>query len=116
MPTSQIQIQLSPGQSYGAQLRRGTVLRVGAGAVTVHSRVWLEHSALVTSTPLSRGGVFCVSCSGWFEITARRDACIELPTMLPRGLWARLRQYSFLSVHMLGSNRTTRLRPVSLAL
>lgn len=110
MPVSR-QISLLPGQSYGVQLRRGAVLRVSAGAVLVRSRVWLEHSALVTSTPVSRGGVYDVRCSGWYEITARQEALIELPAAPSQGLLAQLRQYSFLSVHRLASKRTSRLRP-----
>ena len=115
MPSSPSQISLSSGQSCGVYLRRGSVLRVAAGAVTLHSRVWLEHSALVTATPVSRGGVYGVSCSGWFEIVAQRESVLALPAAPPRGFWGRLRQYSFLSVHMLASKRTLRLRPVSLA-
>ena len=51
----------------------------------VNSRVWLDHTSLTTQTPVLRGGVFQVPCSGWLEITADRDALIGL-TEKPGGL------------------------------
>jgi len=70
------------GQSYAAHFRRGAVIRVASGSVRVISRVWLEHTSLTTQTPVQRGGVFQVPCSGWLEITADSDAVIGLTERL----------------------------------
>jgi hypothetical protein len=66
------------GQSYAAHFRRGAVIAVASGSVRIINRVWLDHTSLTTQTPVLRGGVFQVRCSGWLEITADRDALIGL--------------------------------------
>jgi hypothetical protein len=67
------------GQSHTAHFRRGAVIAVTSGSVRVISRVWLDHTSLTTQTPVLRGGVFQVPCSGWLEILADRDAVVGLP-------------------------------------
>lgn len=77
-PTTRTQISLLRGQSYYAQLRRGTVLGVAHGTVSISSRVGLEHATLALQTPVHQGGVYCVHASGWFEIAARGDVALWL--------------------------------------
>jgi hypothetical protein len=67
------------GQSYAAHFKRGAVITVTSGSVRVISRVWLEHTSLTTQTPVLRGGVFQVPCSGWLEILSDSDAVVGLP-------------------------------------
>ena len=67
------------GQSFAAHFKRGAVIAVASGSVRVVSRVWLDHTSLTTQTPVPRGGVFYVPCSGWLEIAAESDAVIDLP-------------------------------------
>lgn len=78
------QISLLRGQSYYAQLRRGTVISATVGTVSMTSRLWLEHAMLTVQTPVHRGGVYCVPSSGWFEIAAQSD--VELLLVSPRSL------------------------------
>lgn len=78
MQKTDTQRDLLRGQSYVAHFRRGAVIRVASGSVRVISRVWLEHTSLTIETPVLRGGVFQVPCSGWLEITADRDALMGL--------------------------------------
>jgi hypothetical protein len=70
------------GQSHAANFKRGAVITVASGSVRVISRVWLEHTSLTTQTPVLRGGVFQVRCSGWLEILADSDAVVGLPQRL----------------------------------
>ncbi|MEO8119151.1 MAG: hypothetical protein ABI606_07490 [Rhodoferax sp.] len=77
-PTTRTQISLLRGQSHYAQLRRGTVIGVAHGTVSISSRVDLEHATLAVQTPVHPGGVYCVHASGWFEITARGDVALWL--------------------------------------
>lgn len=79
-------MSLSRGQSHVAHFKRGAVITVASGSVRVISRVWLDHTSLTTQTPVLRGGVFCVPCSGWLEISADSDALIGLPSA---DLWSR---------------------------
>ena len=73
------QIGLFSGQSHAANFKRGAVITVASGSVRVISRVWLDHTSLTTQTPVLRGGVFQVRCSGWLEILADSDAVVGLP-------------------------------------
>jgi len=66
------------GQSHVAHFKRGAVISVASGSVRVISRVWLDHTSLTTQTPVLRGGVFHVPCSGWLEISADSDALVGL--------------------------------------
>lgn len=75
------QISLLRGQSHYAQLRRGTVIGVALGNVSMSSHVRLEYSMLKVQTPVYRGGAYCVPSSGWFEIAAQSD--VELWLALP---------------------------------
>ena len=79
MQTTDTPMALSRGQSYAAHFKRGAVITVAAGSVRVISRVWLDHSSLTTQTPVLRGGVLCVPCAGWLEISADSDAVVGLP-------------------------------------
>jgi hypothetical protein len=86
------QMGLLRGQSHVTHFKRGAVIAVASGSVRVISRVWLDHTSLTTQTPVLRGGVFQVRCSGWLEITADRDALIGLgqnpsDLMLGKRLW-----------------------------
>ena len=78
MQTTDTPMALSRGQSYAAHFKRGAVITVAAGSVRVISRVWLDHSSLTTQTPMLRGGVLCVPCAGWLEISADSDARVGL--------------------------------------
>ncbi|MBT3066486.1 hypothetical protein [Rhodoferax sp. U11-2br] len=78
MQTTNTPMGLSRGQSHAAHFKRGAVITVASGSVRVISRVWLDHTSLTTQTPLLRGGVFYVPCSGWLEISADSDAQIGL--------------------------------------
>lgn len=84
MQTSDTPMALSRGQSYAAHFQRGAVITVAAGSVRVIRRVWLDHSSLSTQTPVLRGGVLCVPCAGWLEISADSDAWVGLG-QAPRG-------------------------------
>lgn len=77
-PTTRTQISLLRGQSHDAQLRRGTVIGVAHGTVSISSRVHLEHATLAVQTPVHQGGVYCVHASGWFEIAAQGDVALWL--------------------------------------
>ena len=78
MQTTDTPMALSRGQSYAAHFQRGAVITVASGSVRVISRVWLDHSSLTTQTPVLRGGVLCVPCAGWLEISADSDARVGL--------------------------------------
>ena len=89
--STRTQISLLRGQSYYAQLRRGTVISATVGTVSMTSRLWLEHAMLTVQTPVHRGGVYCVPSSGWFEIAAQSDAELLLVSPrspLPMASWA----------------------------
>jgi hypothetical protein len=80
------------GQSHAAHFKRGAVISIASGSVRVISRVWLDHASLTTQTPVLRGGVFHVPCSGWLEISADSDALVGLAQnpgglMLVKRLW-----------------------------
>lgn len=77
-PSTRTQISLLRGQSHYAQLRRGTVVGVAQGMVSISNQVHLEHATLALQTPLHQGGVYCVYASGWFEITAQGDVALWL--------------------------------------
>ncbi len=77
-PSARMQISLLRGQSYCAQLRRGTVMGVAHGTVSISSRVHLEHTTLALQTPIHHGGVYCVHASDWFEIAAQNDVALWL--------------------------------------
>jgi hypothetical protein len=79
------QTSLLRGQSHAAHFRRGEVIAIASGSVRVINRIALEHDTLAVPTPVSRGGVFHVPCSGWLEIMADSDAVIALPQRL-RGM------------------------------
>ena len=76
--STRTQISLLRGQSHYARLRRGTVIGVLHGTVSIRSRVDLEHATLAVQTPLHQGGVYCVQTSGRFEINARGDVALWL--------------------------------------
>jgi len=78
MQQTDTQKALSRGQSYAAHFKRGAVITVASGSVRVISRVWLDHTSLTTQTPVLRGGLFCVPCAGWLEISADSDALVGL--------------------------------------
>jgi len=89
--STRTQISLLRGQSYYAQLRRGTVISVTVGTVSMTSRLWLAHAMLTVQTPVHKGGVYCVPSSGWFEIAAQSDAELLLVSPrspLPMASWA----------------------------
>jgi hypothetical protein len=78
MQTTDTPMGLLRGQSHAAHFKRGAVISVASGSVRVISRVWLDHTSLTTQTPVLRGGVFYVPCSGWLEIAADSDAQVGL--------------------------------------
>lgn len=84
-PITRTQIKLLRGQSHYAQLRRGTVIGVTLGTVSISSRVNLEHTTLALQTPVHQGGAYCVHVSGWFEIAAQGDVALWL--VLPARLF-----------------------------
>ncbi|MDO8251872.1 MAG: hypothetical protein Q7T78_19455 [Rhodoferax sp.] len=77
-PTTKTQISLLRGQTYCTQLRRGTVMGVVHGTVSISNRVCLEHAMLAVQTPVHQGGVYCVHATGWFEIAAQGDVALWL--------------------------------------
>ena len=77
-PSTQTQISLLRGQSHFALLRRGTVIGLAHGTVSINSRVHLEHATLAVQTSVQQGGVYCVPTSGWFEIAAQGDVALWL--------------------------------------
>lgn len=92
MQTTDTPMGLLRGQSFAAHFKRGAVITVASGSVQVISRVWLDHASLTTQTPVQRGGVFYVPCSGWLEISADSDALVSLAQnpsglMLVKRLW-----------------------------
>jgi hypothetical protein len=77
------QMRLGKGQSYVAQLPRGTVVRVASGAVAVVQRIALDHFTMVQQTLVRRGGLYRVDVSGWVEfVAAQCDA--ELFVLVPQ--------------------------------
>jgi hypothetical protein len=83
--STRTQIKLLRGQTHYAQLRRGTVIGVAHGTVSISSRVHLEHATLALQTPVHQGGVYCVHASGWFEIAAQGEVALWL--VLPESLF-----------------------------
>lgn len=82
--TAKTQISLLRGQAHYAHLRRGTIISVTVGSLSVKNRIWLEHGVLTVQTPVDRGGVYRVPSSSWFELAAQSDAVLGL--LMPASL------------------------------
>lgn len=82
--TTSMQISLLRGQAHYVHLRRGTVITVTMGALSIKNRIWLEHGVLTIQTPVDRGGVYRVPTSGWFELGAQNDVALRL--LMPASL------------------------------
>lgn len=82
--TAKTQISLLRGQAHYAHLSRGTVISVTVGALSVKSRIWLEHDVLTVQTPVDRGGMYRVPASCWCELAAQSDVvlCLLMPASL----------------------------------
>lgn len=81
-PSGSTAIRLFPGQSYDATFKRGALIRVVAGCVSIHSHVWLDMEKLAFQTRVTHGGVYCVAVAGHIGIVASSDA--QLSLLLPQ--------------------------------